>query len=422
MATLNIPPLKPATFRWHPSPADSLTTQRLAIGTEQWVGIKHTNVKGQYDNYVNTTLQLDVAGLSLTRLSTQLTAALVHLRFSHPEVASTAVWEDGKPTPPLIQYTPPADGAAALRWARTCIYVRTTPLNGLAVRAELERERRAAAPESKRSVSVFVIGDAASEETPLAQGSKIDLLCRFNHIFRDAMNSWQFVGDLLQRIGDMWDPDTDSPVAEYNWGEEVANLSKPILDALKVDVEALGDDFNKARDEFITSLIKSGVSLPSFFTPAPPHPAQYLTTNTAVQLGPHRRQRGRDPPHRIPPLQPRRKRSHHPRRQISPGAAVHHLPPGPRGDGPRSPQSEAVACRCPGRHAARHAPARQRPALSTGRVYAHAAQGLPGGRGGRVPAPQVVGRGRVRYRRCHCTRRRCWNADVDTSRRGMITG
>ena len=259
MATLNIPPLKPATFRWHSSPGDSHITQRLAIGTEQWVGIKHENAKGQYDNYLNTTLHLDVSGVSLTRFSIQLAAALVSLRFSHPEVASTAVWEVGKPTPPLIQYTPPADSAAALRWARSCISVWTSPLNGLAVRAELERDRRATAPMSGRSVSVFIIGDQVGEEAPLAKGTKIDVLCRFNHIFWDVMSSRQFVGDLLRRVGDMWDVDVDSPIAECEWGHEVANLSKPILDTLKIDVEALGDNFNQAQEEFITSLIKSGV-------------------------------------------------------------------------------------------------------------------------------------------------------------------
>ena len=261
--TLNLPPLKPAMFRWHPSPADSHTTQRLAIGTEQWVGIKHENAKGQYDNYLNTTLLLDVSGLSLGRLSSQLAAAMVHLRFKHPEVASTAVWEEGKPTPPLIQYKPPADGAAALRWARSCISVRTSPLNGLAVRAELEKERRAAAPESGRSVSVFIIADVAGEETPLAPGTKVDVLCRFNHIYWDAMSSRQFVGDLLRRVGEAWDQGSDPAVPKYRWGDEVANLSEPILDALKVDAEALGDDFNKVREEFITSLINSGVSLAS---------------------------------------------------------------------------------------------------------------------------------------------------------------
>ena len=260
MATLNLPPLKPAAFRWHSSPTDPNTIQRLAIGTEQWVGIKHENAKGQYENYLNTTLQLDISGLSLRRLSIQLAAALVHLRFSHPEVAATAVWEEGKPTPPLIQYTPPADDAAALRWARSCVSVRTSPLNGLALRAELERERRATAPESKRSVSVFIIGDVASEETPLIQWTRVDVLCRFNHIYWDAMSSRQFVGDLLRRVGDVWDSSMAAPIAEYRWGREVANLSEPILDSLKVDVETLGEDFVKARDEFITSLINSGVS------------------------------------------------------------------------------------------------------------------------------------------------------------------
>jgi hypothetical protein len=110
-------------------------------------------------------------------------------------------------------------------------------------------------------VSVFIIADTAGEETPLAQGTKVDVLCRFNHIYWDAMSSRQFVGDLLRRVGEAWGQGRDPAVPEYRWGDEVANLSEPILDALKVDAEALGDDFNKAREEFITSLINSGVSL-----------------------------------------------------------------------------------------------------------------------------------------------------------------
>ncbi len=259
--TLNLPPLQPATFRWHPSLADVRTTQRLGVGTEQWVGIKHEHSKGQYDNYLNTTLQVDVSGLSLTLLRSHLAAALVHLRFIHPEVASTAVWNEGIPTPPLIQYTPPANGHAALEWARSCISVRTTPMNGIAVRRELEMERRAATPKSGKSVIVIIVADTADEDIPLAQGTKVDVLFRFNHIHWDAMSSRQFVGDLLRRIGEAWGQGTQPIVAEYSWGDEVANLGTPLLDALKVDVEALGDDFDKAREEFITSLINSGVDL-----------------------------------------------------------------------------------------------------------------------------------------------------------------
>lgn len=180
--TLNLPPLEPAKFRWHPSPTDSRTVQRLGIGTEQWVGIKHENARGQYDNYLNTAVQLEKSGLSLAQLSSQLVTAMIHLRFTHPEVVATAVWEEGQPTPPLIQYTPLIDCAAALEWAHGCISVRISPLDGLALRADVEKERRAAAPESARSVSVFIITNSTSEETPLEPGTKINTLCRFNHI------------------------------------------------------------------------------------------------------------------------------------------------------------------------------------------------------------------------------------------------
>lgn len=137
---------------------------------------------------------------------------MIHLRFTHPEIAATALWEDGKLTPTLIQYTPPIDCAAALEWAHGCISVRISTLDGLVMRAEVEKERRVAAPESARSVSVFIVANSTSEETPLEPGTKANVLCRFNHIYWDAMSSRQFVGDLLRRTGEAWSQDEDKAV------------------------------------------------------------------------------------------------------------------------------------------------------------------------------------------------------------------
>lgn len=261
-----LPQLDPASFRWHQSPRDPHTVQRLANGTEAWVGIQSENAKGQYDNYLNTTLRVigntsSSSTPSLASLRENLAAALIHVRFQHPEVACTAVWDGSGPGPPHIQYTPPRDNAEALTWARDTIEMRITPQTGLELRTELEEQRQRTVPKSAKSMVMFLIADVVDEETPLTPGTVVDMLMHFNHIYWDAVSSRLFVGDLLRRLGARWGGDEHQRLPEYKWGKEVANPSEPILDACKIDVGTLGDEFNEAREEFIASLMSSGVCL-----------------------------------------------------------------------------------------------------------------------------------------------------------------
>ncbi|KAJ7498049.1 15-O-acetyltransferase Tri3-domain-containing protein [Mycena galericulata] len=76
-----------------------------------------------------------------------------------------------------------------------------------------------------------------------------------------------FVGELLRRVGERWGRWGDADPGplesdEYKWGEEVTNLSEPMLDACRVDVGALQEnsEFIEARDEFIRATVKSGSS------------------------------------------------------------------------------------------------------------------------------------------------------------------
>ena len=253
-----LPQLTPLAFRWHKSPSDPHVVQRLANGTEAWVGIKQENAKGQYDNYLNTTLRIgNLPSLSLVSLKENLAAALVHVRFQHPEVACTAVW--GETGPPHILYMPPRDDAEALEWARGTIETRVTPQTGLVVHTELEKQRREAIPKPAKSLVIYLIANVTDENTSLAPGTVVDVLMHLNHIYWDGISGRACVGELLRRLGQRWGD--EQQLGEYKWGDEVANLSEPILDACKTDVAALGDEFNEARGEFITSLINSGVSL-----------------------------------------------------------------------------------------------------------------------------------------------------------------
>lgn len=67
-----------------------------------------------------------------------------------------------------------------------------------------------------------------------------------------------FLGSLLQRTGEKLG--STQEVERLSWGQEVKNLSKPILDASKLDITSLGADFEDARKEFIDSLTAFAVS------------------------------------------------------------------------------------------------------------------------------------------------------------------
>src|SRR4051794_14117348 len=114
-----LPALSPEAYRWQKSKTDPRTLQRRANGTEAWVGIKSENYKGQYDLFLNTALRVcdrpTAKKFSLSTLKEKLQTALVNIRFQHPDIACTAIWDDQGP---LIQYTPPEDNQDALKWAK----------------------------------------------------------------------------------------------------------------------------------------------------------------------------------------------------------------------------------------------------------------------------------------------------------------
>lgn len=276
-----LPDLNPSLYRWHPSPSSPRTVRRLANGTEAWVGIKSENAKGQYDFYVNTSLRIDsgwitspsatlplaspVKSLTLAGLAEKLAVALVHV--NHSEIACEAVWpDDGGPTP-WITYTPPENTGQALERARRTIRTRVGKMTGLELRAQLDVERRRKdVPQSAPSVTLYLVADVVDDVTPLAEGTKVEMLAHFNHIFWDGISARMFVGELLVRLGQTmeWDQDRvlSKPETEWSADPKALHLSQPILDVCKVDVEALAhdDEFKKTRDEFIGALLESGVS------------------------------------------------------------------------------------------------------------------------------------------------------------------
>jgi hypothetical protein len=61
-----------------------------------------------------------------------------------------------------------------------------------------------------------------------------------------------FAGELLRRLG-LKLGDSEE-VGRFQWEKEIANLSVPILDAVRVDVGTLGKGFEDAKREFIGCL------------------------------------------------------------------------------------------------------------------------------------------------------------------------
>lgn len=267
--TMSFPKLDPARFRWHPSPTDSKTVQRLANGTEAWVGIRDGNAKGQYDNYLNTTLHVAAAlKLSLSTLREALILASVHVRFEHPDFACSAIWGQAeRPSLPHIQYKTPTSNEEALEWARNCVTTRAANYSGLDLRLEMCQQRQAKpVAESARSVSIILIADVVNDQAVLDVGAKVEILMLFNHIFWDAMGSRDFFGELQTHLSRILEAEGRYQLPQFKWGDELSNLAVPLLDACKVDVEALGADFEAARTEFLDSLMRSGVRIDFILT------------------------------------------------------------------------------------------------------------------------------------------------------------
>lgn len=265
MTSISFPKLVPTTYRWHKSTTHPRTIQRRAIGTEQWVGIRDQNHKGQYDNFLNATLEVqdqDTISLSLASLKSAIAAALLELRFEHPESAGTAIWDDQGP---IVQYTPPENDSEARAWADAAIELWPTAQTGFGVRKEIGRRRKApgsAFAGHAKSLAVHVVADVPAEDTRLDPGAKVDILLHMNHIFWDGISSRMFLGDLLRKVGPYLNGKQE--LKQFTWGDEINNVSEPILDASRVDVSSLGEDFDKARAEFVQSLFDFAVRCAPF--------------------------------------------------------------------------------------------------------------------------------------------------------------
>ncbi|ERF71078.1 hypothetical protein EPUS_07750 [Endocarpon pusillum Z07020] len=244
-----VPPLAPETYRWEKSKTDPRVLQRRANGAEVLVGIRDNNIKGQYDLYLMTTLRINnlstATALSLSSLKEKLQPALLEIRFKHPEIACTVLWDNQ--VAPVIQYTPPENSKDAHTWAHNTVHILATSKTGVDARTEVEQRRRLVGSQPAKPVSIYIVADVANEDTPLTPGTVVDVLMHMNHLYWDGISVRMFAGDLLRSLSQ--NLGVEQKPSQYQWGEEIANLGVPVLDALDIDIGSLGDDFNTARDD-----------------------------------------------------------------------------------------------------------------------------------------------------------------------------
>ncbi|THZ20851.1 15-O-acetyltransferase Tri3 [Aureobasidium pullulans] len=249
MPIVNAKTVEPAKYRWQQvkdatSTAPSL--QRRGNGTENWVGLRKENARGQYDFHILVKARTH-RPFTLVSLERQLVHGLLRQRFEHPDIACEAFWDDE--FGPLIRYTTPSDDLEAGIWAQGSVQIHATPQNGFELRREIAA-RREAQNKSSKSFTVHALADVTNHDTVMNEGSDLEFLVHFNHIYWDGISARLFFGDLLRSLGQ------NLEAARYDWGQEIKNLSVPLLDALKIDIKTLSKDYDDSLEKFVASMFR----------------------------------------------------------------------------------------------------------------------------------------------------------------------
>jgi hypothetical protein len=122
-----------------------------------------------------------------------------------------------------------------------------------------------------KSFEIFLLSDVLTDHTPIPPEATIEILFHSNHLFWDGIGCRKFVGDLFRLLGN-YDGVTAGPETQkLEWGQEIKNLSPPIVDSLKLDVQTLGTEFDDKCTEYTSALVANYVSWISVSLPANTH-------------------------------------------------------------------------------------------------------------------------------------------------------
>lgn len=262
-----LPPLVPALYRWESTGPRQV--QRRCVGAEAIVGLEEKNRRSLYDLFIATSLR-NVApastSLTLRNLKDMFELALVEGRFEHPESACTVSWDDKVAA--IISYESPKSDESARDWARGCVHVQPTAKSAIDLWTEME-EGRAAAKDNTPSkpIELFLLSDVPTDSTPIPQGATVDILFHSNHLFWDGIGCRKFIGDLFRLVGNHIGLDDGAETHKIQWGQEIKNLSPPVVDSLKLDVSTLGTEFDDKCTEYTSALVANYKSRGMKFQP-----------------------------------------------------------------------------------------------------------------------------------------------------------
>lgn len=254
-----LPALTPKAHRWEESKGEFHSVHRRSVGAEAIVGLEGQNRRGQYDLYMVVTLETAISTTSavfptLAHLKESFEQSLLTARFQHPECAATVSWDEHVSA--IISYQSPENDTAALAWAKSCVHVRPTAKSAYDLWGELEMERstnHVTIP--SKSFEVFLLANVPHHDTRIPAGTAVNVLIHTNHLFWDGISCRMFVGDLFRILSDFIGRPSGQRAPKHNWGQEVKNLSPPILDSLSINIESLGTEFDVKCKEYTSALV-----------------------------------------------------------------------------------------------------------------------------------------------------------------------
>jgi hypothetical protein len=262
---LQFPPLVRENHRWEISKTNPRLAQRRGLGFEVIVGFEQLNRRGQYDLYLTSTLQTvdspTSTPLSLAYLKEKFELALIEARFEHPECACSPRWDD-QPNP-IFEYESPENDEAALQWAKGIVHAKPNSESSQQVWYDYEKERQETPIEERQAgkpIEVFLVSNVSNEDAPLPQGASVDVLFHMNHLYWDGIGARIFVGYLLRLLNNFIGAPAGQSPAKKSWGSEMSNFHEAPMDAMKIQVESLGPEFENRSHQYVKTLMQSMVS------------------------------------------------------------------------------------------------------------------------------------------------------------------
>ncbi|EED21275.1 conserved hypothetical protein [Talaromyces stipitatus ATCC 10500] len=240
---------------------DPAIRQRRANGAEAIVGIEKSNAAVE--------------------------RALVKHRYEHPEIAQTALWEEGQIFP-LIQYQAPKSNEDALAWAHEVVHVRASKETGLDIRTESEIKRFQAASGPAKAVVIDIVAPVDGLDTAIGSVN-VEFVFHTNHLYFDGISKRIFVGDFFRYLTEVGDE-----LPDFKWGEEVENLGAPVLTLWKEGVKTSGPEFDATLGQYAGIAMRglqnyglnpnqTTVSPESFSIPSPPRKVTQSTPYKSVK-------------------------------------------------------------------------------------------------------------------------------------------